>query len=148
MVLPIPSCISPRSSLPGLQVQPTQPSVTSPKVYRSDFSKRQPSKGSSGKAGKQDFPFSRGLQSCQVLHSQAPGGGPRAFYHCISVIAASSWSRKYGKPFTWWKALARNHGCLVSCDFTVLSRRLAREKVDLARPVKVTVFLLFFSNLT
>lgn len=114
----------------------------------SDFSKRQPSEGSSGKAGKQDFPLSRGLQSCQVLHSQAPGGGPRAFYHCISVIAASSWSRKYGKPFTWWKVLARSHGCLVSCDFTVLSRRLAREKVDLARPVKVTVFLLFFSNLT
>lgn len=33
MVLPIPSCISPSSSLLGLQVQPTQPSVTSPKVY-------------------------------------------------------------------------------------------------------------------
>lgn len=134
--------------IPQLQVQPTQPLWLLLKSIRSDFSKRQPSKGSSGKAGKQDFPLSRGLQSCQVLGSQAPGGGPRALYHCISVIAASSWSRKYGKPFTWWKALARSHGCLVSCDFTVLSRRLAREKVDLARPVKVTVFLLFFSNLT
>lgn len=55
--------------------------------------------------------------------------------HCISVIPASSWNRKHGKPFTWWESLPGKEGCLVSCVFKALSRRLACEKFCLARPI-------------
>jgi hypothetical protein len=110
------------------QARPTQPSLTSPKA-------RHPREV---RAKQESWTFHSAAEEPRLAkfsRSQAPGGGPCALYHCISVIAASSWNRKYGKPFTWWKALARSNGCLVSCAFRVLSKRLAREEVYLAAPV-------------
>lgn len=70
----------------------------------SDFPCSQPSKESSLEADHSTFHSTED----PALPSSPPARllalGP-VCSHCISVIPASSWNRKYGKPFTWWEPL-------------------------------------------